>query len=158
MDNKLLIETFYKAFQNKDWEAMHACYHPSIHFSDPVFPDLKGKEAKAMWHMLLAASTDLRITFDGAQASHDTGTCHWEAYYSFSRTGGKVHNKIDATFTFKEGLIAHHTDTFDLWKWSKMALGTSGLLFGWSSFMKQKIRKMAAKNLAHFIAKNPSYQ
>jgi hypothetical protein len=39
-----------------------------------------------------------------------------------------------------------------------MALGTSGLLLGWTPFMKGKIRKMAIQNLANFIAKNPAYQ
>lgn len=158
MDNSQLIENFYTAFQNKDWKGMQACYHSEIQFSDPVFPNLKGKKAKAMWHMLLAASTDLDITFSDVQASHETGKAKWEARYSFSRTGRKVHNIIEAEFQFKDTLIIHHNDTFDLWKWSKMALGTSGLLLGWSSFMKRKIRQMASKSLDHFVAKHSDYQ
>ncbi len=158
MSNHMVIENFYTSFQKKDWTAMQTCYHPEIHFSDPVFPDLEGKQAKAMWHMLIAASTDLEIKCYDINTDGHKGGCRWEARYPFSRTGRKVHNQITASFEFQDGLIIRHADHFDLWKWSRMALGTSGLLLGWSPVMKQKIRKMANRNLAHFISKNPSYQ
>lgn len=158
MDNAQVIKNFYQAFQNKDWEAMQKCYHHEVHFSDPVFPHLHGQQAKAMWHMLVAASTDLKITFSNVTAHNDRGSCHWEAEYTFSKTGRLVHNAIKAEFEFKDGRIIRHTDSFDLWKWSKMALGISGILLGWSPFMKQKIRTMAGQNLHNFIAKNTSYQ
>lgn len=137
---------------------MQTCYHQDVQFSDPVFQQLRGNEARAMWHMLIAASTDLEIIFSEAKASEKNGSCQWEAFYSFSKTGNKVHNIISATFEFENNLIIHHRDTFDLWRWSKMALGLPGALLGWSPFMKQKIRKMANRNLANFISRNPSYQ
>lgn len=137
---------------------MQSCYHTHIHFSDPVFQHLNGTQAKAMWHMLIAASTDLEIVFGDIKINGDKGECRWDANYSFSKTGRKVHNQIKASFKFQDGLIIRHEDTFDLWKWSRMALGTSGLLLGWTPFMKGKIRKMAIQNLANFIAKNPAYQ
>ncbi len=157
MDNSEIIRKFYSAFQNKDWEGMLECYHEEIHFSDPVFPDLYGKKAKAMWHMLVTASKDLTLTFSDIQTTSGKGNCHWEAIYSFSKTGRKVQNKIDAEFIFKDGLILEHKDYFNLWKWSQMALGMPGLLFGWTPLMKKKIQLMAEKNLDHFIGKNPGY-
>ena len=157
MDNSELIKNFYTAFQNKNWKQMQECYHEEGHFSDPVFPDLHGKKARAMWHMLTSASTDLTLTFSDIKTNSENGTCLWEAIYSFSKTGRKVHNKIDAHFTFKDGLILAHKDHFDLWKWSRMALGPTGTLLGWTPFIKGKIRLMAAKNLGTFISKNPIY-
>ncbi|MEQ8363761.1 MAG: nuclear transport factor 2 family protein [Cyclobacteriaceae bacterium] len=157
MDNSELVTKFYTAFQNKDWKQMQECYHDEIHFKDPVFPNLYGKKAKAMWHMLTSASKDLALTFSNIKINSENGTCHWEAIYSFSKTGRKVHNKIDAYFIFKDGLILEHRDHFDLWKWSRMALGLPGLLLGWTPFMKKKIRLMAEKNLSNFISKNPIY-
>ena len=47
-----LIERFYQAFDNGDGDTMAACYAPDVHFSDPVFPDLRGSQAGAMWRML----------------------------------------------------------------------------------------------------------
>lgn len=158
MDNEELIKTFYTAFQAKDWQTMQNCYHPEIKFSDPVFPALKGKKANAMWHMLVVASTNLEITYMNVVCNETTGSCQWEAKYSFSKTGRKVHNKIQAQFEFKDGLIINHKDTFDLWKWSRMALGTPGFLLGWTSFMHRKIQSMASRNLDAFIEKNSIYQ
>ncbi len=137
---------------------MQKCYHPKIQFSDPVFPNLNPKEANAMWHMLLSVATDLTITFTDIATNNNNGSCHWEAHYSFSRTGRRVHNKIDANFDFKDGLIIRHQDEFDVWKWSRMALGISGLVLGWTPFMRGKIQSMARQNLKKFIEKNPEYQ
>lgn len=157
MNNSPIIEKFYTSFQNKDWDGMQKCYHEDVEFSDPVFPQLKGKKAKAMWHMLLSASTDLSVSYSQINSSDNRGSCHWEAIYVFSRTGRKVHNKIDAQFEFKNGLIIHHQDSFNLWKWSQMALGLSGIILGWSPFMSGKIQAMAGHNLINFIEKNPQY-
>ncbi|MEQ8303648.1 MAG: nuclear transport factor 2 family protein [Cyclobacteriaceae bacterium] len=154
-----LVDTFYQAFKRKDWQAMQGCYHPDISFSDPAFPDLKGKAAKAMWHMLVEASTDLNVSHHNLFAeSSEIVKCQWEAIYSFSRTGRKVHNVINALFSFQENLIITHRDSFDLWKWSRMALGAPGLLLGWTPFMKRKIQNMANNSLTRFIEKHPAYQ
>ncbi|MCX8492504.1 MAG: nuclear transport factor 2 family protein, partial [Cyclobacteriaceae bacterium] len=44
--HKQLIEKFYSAFQQKDWQTMQNCYHEEVTFNDPAFQNLKGKEAK----------------------------------------------------------------------------------------------------------------
>jgi len=109
--------------------------------------------------MLIEASTDLVIShrdivIDGSQRVK----CQWEAHYTFSRTGRKVRNLINANFDFKDNLIVSHKDNFDLWKWSRMALGLPGLLLGWTPFMRTKIQKMANTSLTKFMANHPSYQ
>jgi ketosteroid isomerase-like protein len=43
--NEALIERFYRALQARDAATMGACYHPDIVFSDPAFPELRGREA-----------------------------------------------------------------------------------------------------------------
>ena len=156
-ENKKLIQTFYSAFQQRDHAAMIACYAEHVTFSDPVFTFLEGKKAKAMWHMLCERGKDLQITFREVQANGSKGSAHWEAMYTFS-TGRRVHNVIEATFNFQDGKITAHQDSFDLWKWSRMALGTSGVMLGWSLAMKNKVRAAAMKSLAAFIAEHPAYQ
>ncbi len=78
---------------------------------------------------------------------------HWEARYTFSQTGRKVHNKIDAAFQFRDGKIIKHEDTFDLWRWTRMALGVKGILFGGLPSVQAKIRREANKSLELFINK-----
>ncbi len=153
-----LIEQFYSRFQQKDYAGMIACYHQQIEFSDPVFTDLKGKQAGAMWHMLIERGADMKLTFDRVQAQGNSGSAHWEATYTFSSSKRHVHNVIDAAFDFQDGKIIRHRDHFDFWRWSRMALGTSGLLLGWSPIIQNKVRQTAKAGLMAFIAKHPEYQ
>jgi ketosteroid isomerase-like protein len=150
--NAQLINVFYGAFQRKDGDAMARCYHADVQFADPVFPDLKGGYAGAMWRMLCGQAKDLTVEFSGVEADDQYGKAHWEATYTFSVTGRQVFNVIDATFEFKDGLIVRHTDVFDFWKWSRMALGASGLLLGWTPIVRSKVQGQAAKTLAKFVA------
>jgi ketosteroid isomerase-like protein len=156
--SKQIIDLFYTAFQKKDWKSMQALYHDDATFSDPAFQNLTSKEVKAMWHMLLTASKDLELTFTNVSGDDNKGSCRWDAFYSFSRTGRKVHNIITANFVFKQDKIVSHLDHFNLWKWSGMALGWPGKLLGWSPLIKNKIRDMARKNLMKFIREHPEYQ
>jgi ketosteroid isomerase-like protein len=159
--NQELITTFYTAFQRKDHAGMIACYHPNIHFSDPVFTDLHGNQAKAMWHMLCERGKDLEIVFSDvvatASADEGNGRAHWEATYTFS-TGRKVHNIIDAAFEFQDGLIVRHQDSFDLWRWTRMALGPMGWFLGWSSVVQNRVRETALAGLDKFVSTRSEYQ
>jgi ketosteroid isomerase-like protein len=151
--NEQLIRRFYEAFARRDAEAMAACYHRDVEFSDPVFPSLKGDEARDMWRMLASRAVDLEVRFEVRGADDKKGVAHWDADYLFSKTGRKVNNRIDAEFEFEDGLIRRHRDHFDLWRWSRMALGTPGLLLGWSPVIGNAVRKEAAKGLAAFRRK-----
>ena len=151
--NAQLIERFYRAFQKRDAATMVVCYHPDVQFSDAVFTDLKGAHAGNMWTMLCERGKDLKIEFRDVRADDNTGSAHWDAWYTFATTGRKVLNQIDATFTFKDGKIIRHIDQFDFHKWAGQALGFSGKLLGGTGFLKNKVRGMAAKNLAEFEAK-----
>ena len=153
--NAALIERFYSAFARRDPGAMLACYGPDIAFRDPVFGALKGREVHAMWRMLAARATDLAVEFASVAATERTGSAHWEARYTYSATGRLVHNRIDATFEFQDGLIARHVDRFSLWRWAAMALGAKGALLGWLPPVRAAIRARAAKGLAAYMAANP---
>jgi len=151
--NEELIETFYTSFQKLDAEAMVRCYHPSIRFSDPVFPNLAQAEVSAMWKMLCSQAKNFELTFADVEADERTGKAHWEARYDFSATGRRVHNKIDARFEFQDGKIIRHTDSFDFWKWSRLALGPVGLLLGWTPLLRKKVQRQAAERLAGFMSR-----
>ena len=153
-----LIQKFYSAFAERDHAAMIECYHDDIVFSDPVFPELKGKSAGAMWAMLCIQAISLKIESSGIDADDQSGKAHWDAWYPFSATKRDVLNKIDASFEFKDGKIIKHTDYFDFWRWSRQALGLPGYLLGWSGFLQNTVRKQAGGNLKKFIDKNAEYQ
>jgi ketosteroid isomerase-like protein len=149
--NAALINRFYEAFARQDGDAMAACYAPDAHFHDPVFQDLHGDEVGSMWRMLCGRATDLKVVHSRVEADADSGSAHWDADYTFS-TGRAVHNPIDATFRFENGLIADHRDEFDLYAWARQALGPMGMLLGWSPPVQGKIRAQAREGLDEFMA------
>ena len=150
-----LIRDFYSAFARGDAGGMARCYHSDIVFTDAVFPLLKGAEVGAMWRMLTSRAQDFSLEMSQAYADDDGGTAHWEARYLFSKTGRPVHNKIDAMFAFRDGLIVRHVDRFSFWRWAAQALGPLGLALGWFPPLKWKVRRQAQKSLDQFMNANP---
>ena len=149
--NKALINHFYIAFQDKDAVVMNACYAKDANFEDPAFGKLKGDQVRAMWSMLVErGGKELAVTHKITDVSSTHVSATWEAIYPFSQTLRMVHNKISADFVIENGLIKSHKDHFNLWKWSSMALGLPGMLLGWSSFMKGKIRQKALRSLEKY--------
>ena len=157
--NAQTLDKFYRAFAALDSATMRSCYAPDVQFQDEVFT-LKGRdEVAGMWDMLCSATrakglADWKLEYSGIEADDQVGRAHWDAHYLFSATGRKVLNRIDARFTFTpDGLIATHHDSFNFWAWARQALGTPGLLLGWSPSLRNKVRKMADANLRKFLAR-----
>jgi ketosteroid isomerase-like protein len=149
--NAETIHRLYVALGQRDGEAMAACYTPDATFEDPAF-SLRGEAVGDMWRMLCARGKDLVVEASGIEADANSGRAHWVATYTFSGSGRKVINRIDARFTFRDGRIATHVDAFDLWRWAAQAIGPAGLLLGWTPFLRNKIRAQAAQSLAKFSA------
>lgn len=147
-----LIEKFYTAFNDLDAEAMVSCYHEDIVFEDPAFGELKGEHAKNMWRMLCASQKgkDFKVVFSDIDSNNENGRAHWEAHYNFSKTGRRVHNKIDARFIFKDGKIIDHRDDFNLHKWASQAMGFKGRLIGGTNFFRRKLQSQTNHLLSKF--------
>ncbi|MEO6623594.1 MAG: nuclear transport factor 2 family protein [Burkholderiaceae bacterium] len=156
------IRTLYESLARLDGDAVAACYAEQASFDDEAF-SLKGRrEVGGMWRMLCETTrnkgrADWKVEFSQVHAHDGHGSAHWDAYYRFSTTGRLVHNSIDAEMTFDAaGLILTQRDRFSFWRWSRQALGTPGLLLGWSPMLRNKVRKMAAGNLQRYLAGQPA--
>ncbi|UKN03745.1 nuclear transport factor 2 family protein [Paracrocinitomix mangrovi] len=145
-----LIEQFYQSFKDLNAEGMTACYADDVEFEDPAFGKLKGERAKNMWRMLIESQQgkDFEVTFSDVTEN----SAHWEAKYTFSQSGRKVHNIIKATFVIENGKIIKHTDDFNLHKWAKQALGFKGFLLGRTSFFKKKLQAQTNRLLDKYEA------
>ncbi len=149
-----VIEDFYSGFAAGNSVTMTSCYHPEVIFQDPIFGKLEGTDAKDMWEMLIQKSQgNLKIRFSHLKATDSAGSADWKASYTFSSTNRSVINVVHADFEFKEGLIYRHTDSFNLYAWSKQAFGLKGVLFGWTPFFKKKIQQQALESLRSFQRK-----
>lgn len=149
--NAQTIQSFYTAFSRRDFAGMIACYHQDVTFTDPVFPYLQGWKAGAMWRMLCTRGKDLQLHFDDVRADDHQGSARWVATYTFSGTGRRVENHIEASFAFADGAIVRHHDRFSLYRWARMALGPKGTLLGWLPPVQAAIRKQAGDSLEAFI-------
>lgn len=134
---------------------MIECYHDDIIFEDPAFGILKGEEAKNMWRMLCKTQKgkDFKVMYSNIEYFSEVGKAHWEAFYTFSKTGRKVHNVINASFKFKDGKITNHVDRFNLYRWAKQAMGFKGFLIGWTAFFKRKLNNQTRFLLSEFQKK-----
>ena len=149
---KDLLEKFYAALSNLDPEGMIDCYHDEITFEDPAFGELHDDKARNMWRMLLSnrQGGDFRIEYSNIIADGVKGSAKLEAYYTFTKTGRKVHNRIKSEFLFKDGKIIKQRDYFDLYRWSRQALGMSGWILGWTFFFRNKLQIQSNRMLLKF--------
>jgi ketosteroid isomerase-like protein len=150
--NDTLIQRFYAAFARGDGATMAACYAPVSHFRDPVFQDLDGAQAGAMWRMLTGSSRDFRLELLEHDSDVSSGTAHWLAHYTFSQTGRPVVNDVHASFRFAGGLITDHVDAFDFRHWAAQALGPRGQLLGWTPLVRSAVQRRARASLDRFQA------
>ena len=145
-----VVERLYAAFDRRDGAAMAAAVRAGRPFPRPRLrrPDRRrgGRD--------VADAHPHRARPEGrAGRARRRGSAHWIATYTFSATGRPVVNDVRATFRFADGLIVDHVDEFSFWKWSRQALGTKGLLLGWTPFLRRKVGGTAKAGLDKFIAK-----
>ena len=156
--NEQTLNQFYTAFAALDPDRMASSYAQDVVFQDEVFTLRSRTEVMGMWRMLCDAvrargRDDWKLDFSGVSADGNTGRAHWDARYRFSATGRMVLNRIDASFQFDaNGQIVQHRDRFDFWLWSRQALGTPGLLLGWTPYLRNKVRGAAIANLQKYLA------
>jgi len=161
MHTEQTLRRLYDAFARLDADTMAGCYASDATFDDEAFSLRGAREIGGMWKMLCGGTKAKgaavwKLSYRDVEADATQGKAHWDAHYLFSATGRTVDNSIDSRFTFTpEGLIATQRDRFDFWRWSRQALGTPGLLLGWSPMLKNKVRATAATNLQAFLARNP---
>ena len=132
---------------------MQACYADKAVFTDAVFQNLDAVHTRKMWEMLIRRGNDLELTFSNVEANNTTGSASWTAIYTFSQTKRRVVNQVRASFGFENGKIVSHTDHFNFYNWARQALGLSGLLLGWTSFLRNKVQRAALKNLTDYMKK-----
>jgi ketosteroid isomerase-like protein len=142
-----VIARLYDAFGRRDGDEMASLYAPDGHFRDPAFGDLTGREAGEMWRMLTSRAEDLEVQL----VAHDDTSAHWIAHYTFTQTGRRVVNDVHARFVVRDGLIVDHVDSFSFWRWSRQALGTPGLLLGWTPLLRSRVRATARGGLDQFM-------
>ena len=151
---QLLTKLFQSLNEHKP-ELMAECYHKQATFRDIAF-DLSGRqEIQAMWEMICSTNekgpADIVATVQKLEANDKTGRAVVVDDYTFRKTGNKVHNGIESTFEFCDGLIFHQRDTCDPVIWANQAFGKfMGFFLGHIEPLR---RRGAMKGLREFMAR-----
>ena len=153
--NAAAIERFYRAFDACDAATMTELYAPDATFRDPAFGELDGDQVRAMWTMLTGQAKDLSVVVRDVVADDASGSAHWTATYTFSATGRRVVNEIDATFRFRDGLVVEHVDRFSLRRWARQALGPAALVLGTNPLGHAVVRRRARAQLDRYMSATP---
>jgi len=150
-----IAEEFYSAFKALDAERMNALYHETAFFEDPAFGKMNATDTQLMWSMLCESQKDkgFELSFNIIDSDQKSVKVEWQAWYIFSKTGKRVHNKIQAHLKIENGKIIHHRDDFNLHRWANQALGVSGWLLGGTGFFRRKLQQQTHTMLAKYKAK-----
>lgn len=153
--NHELLHRLYTALDQRDDEAMAACYAPEAYFRDIAFDCHKRNEIHDMWRMI--CSRDIRATFAiiDADATHGFAGAVFTYTYGASedppRLGRPVCNPTISTFTFRDGRIVRQEDWCDAKAWARMAIGSGPIGFLAGRIRLLRSRKAKTK-LAAFLA------
>jgi len=90
-------------------------------------------------------NTELITTFYQAFANNDI-----EGMVACYAPDVVFEDEVRAEFVIKDGKIVRHTDSFNLWRWARQALGLNGLLIGWSAFFQARMQETTRGLLADF--------
>jgi ketosteroid isomerase-like protein len=147
-----IAHQFYQAFQALDADNMNSLYSSNARFSDPGFGLLNHTELTTMWAMLCfnQQNKGFKLEYKILDSTKDSVTVYWQAWYTFSKTGRKVHNRITANILVENGRIVQHHDHFNLHKWASQALGITGYLLGWTGFFQKKLQQQTKNLLKQF--------
>src|SRR5262249_26164400 len=141
--NALTLRRYFESFGKGDYLGMQSCLHPDVEFSDIGF-ELQGRKVGAMWHMIIA--NGIRVSSRDLTVDGQTGNAHWECDYEFRKDKDAVprpvHNAIDSTFRFDNGLIREQHDRCDFWAWFEQAIGPMGRGAHLVDFMEGKVEQL----------------
>jgi hypothetical protein len=154
------LERYFAAFGNLDAATMQSCYAENARFEDPIFRLAGARQIGGMWRMLcselrLRGIGQWKLEVEEIRTRGDQGRVRWRARYPFGSPERKVHNRVYSRFDFDDkGLIVRQRDAFSFWNWSRQAIGTSGLLFGWTPTLRARVQMKAGQQLARYMEKN----
>ncbi len=147
MNSKEIAIKFYDAFSAANIDVLKQLYDKKLIFNDNIFVNLDYNETISMWSSLLVGNKNMSIKYEIKKYSEKYVEVEWIADYLFTSTNRNVKNIILAKMEIDQGKIINHTDNFDFYKWSQMAFGITGVLIGWTSFFKNKVRTEAYNKL-----------
>jgi hypothetical protein len=152
MVNSELTARFFEAFKKLDYRAMNDCCAPGIIYNDPIAGILEGDVVLRYRELICTGSRDMQLSFGPVkELDHEYISCPWSATYYFEPFQRVVRYDATAYMKMSGGLITEHSDGYRLSTWLAKNYGITGYVFGWSGYMKRKIKYHYRRLLREFI-------
>lgn len=152
MTNQELVEKFYRCFEYLDGEGMVSCLAEDTIYNDPIYGIIKGEYAAGLWRMRCKNLVDMKIDIiDFVELDHEYIKCKWNSTF-FSRSSAKQISMTMTSFMkINDQKITEHSDAYRLSDWLAKAYGLTGILFGWSGWMKKREQSRYRTMLEKFV-------
>ena len=140
------VKDFFKALNQGDYKSANELYHPNAIYEDEIF-SFKGFEIHALWYTATRPGMDMSADCISIEEVGDKVICIWKMSYTIDSINRKIELQEKATFFFDGDKVIKHIDEYDFWSWCIQAFGLPGRLFGWSKWLRNRVRFQAKKSV-----------
>jgi len=143
-DHSKLIETFFKAFSERDFNTMKSLAKSSIVYYDPLYGYLNEEDVFLMWESRYGKK-DFTLNYHDIKDEGDGYfTVKIEVAYFHKKM---IHQQMKAYFKIENGFIAEYSHGFSVHQLCKQEYGLLGNLLGWNRLIQHRIKNDARREL-----------
>ncbi len=139
------VEALVRAIAEQDRQALLACYHDSISYSSPLFPDLRKELVLDAWDLVYAGMESLTFEHEFVFADERKAQLAWRCTYL--RDGRKVVFPGLSTFSLWDEKIVRQVDEWDFPSWARRQFGLKVWLFAWSKRFQRHCQDTAVAQI-----------
>lgn len=143
-ENSELIDSFFKAFSERDFNTMKSLSKSSIVYYDPLYGYLNDGDVFMMWDDRYGKNGFTLMYHDVKDEGDDYYTVKVEVVYSRKKT---ITQQMKAYIKIENGLIAEYSHGFSVHQLCKQEYGLMGNLLGWNRLVQQRIKNDARREL-----------
>ncbi len=145
-----VIQRYFDAMAQGQWQAMARCYHDQASFADPLFPDLRGEQIVYHLHRLYEpnsqhARKQIELTTHALFSEDRKAQVQWELRCIEAQRPVKLIGL--STFAIWDQFIVRHVDEFPFHHWARQTQGLAGALLGRLPFYQRRLQRSARSQL-----------
>ena len=143
-DHSNLIDSFFKAFSERDFNTMKSLTKSSIVYYDPLYGYLNDEDVILMWESRYGQK-DFTLNYHDLK---DEGDGYFTLKIDVTYFRKKmIRQPMKAYFKIENGFIAEYSHGFSVHQLCKQEYGLIGNLLGWNRLIQQRIKNDARREL-----------
>jgi len=146
-DHLKLIDSFFIAFSERDFNTMKSLAKSSIIYYDPLYGYLNDEDVFLMWESRYSKK-DFKLNYQDIKDEGDGYfTVKIEVIYFHKKI---IRQQMKAYFKIENGFIAEYSHGFSVHQLCKQEYGLFGNLLGWNRLIQHRIKNDARRELLAF--------